>query len=141
MAEYEMPVLDLDAIEMTDEEREIANRIVTKGRLRASKPAIKYTVANVTRMIGDIAYTTRQRIPDDLGGKAAYVWRMVAFSVSPNYRHHHMPCTADFDLPVEDYTERRAMAKRLDDLVDRIVKSVPTDRWYGVRRWSRVLHG
>lgn len=35
-------------------------------------------------------------------GNAAYVWRMAAFSLSDNPRHHAMPVTADFGVVVPD---------------------------------------
>lgn len=78
-------------------------------------------------------------------GKAAYVWRMVAFQVSPNGQHHCMPVTADFDLPAYNTEGKwsasiaREMAKDLDRLVDCIVNCVPKHQWHGVTRWARAM--
>jgi len=127
-----MPKINLDNCNLTTEERVIAERILNKGQLRASKPAIKYTIKEQD------CYPRRIRVPDELGGKAAYVWRMVAFSISPKPQHQCMPMTADFDLP-GDYTETRELAKELDKLVDKIIASVPKSEWYGVRRWGQAF--
>jgi heme exporter protein D len=127
-----MPKIDLTAVAMTAEERQIAERILNKGALRASKPAIAYTT-----YVNERGLKLRQ--PDDIGGKAAYVWRMVAFTLSPVAKHHCMPCTADFDLPERDYQLRRQMAKQLDTLVDRIIASVPKSQQHGTMRWARAL--
>lgn len=134
-----MPRINLDAIDLTTDERAIAERILNAGRLRASKPAIKYEV-RMEPMYGKPGNPIRpHRYPDAIGGKAAYVWRMVAFTVSPKPAHHCMPCTADFDLPEEDCHARRAMTKELDVLVDRIVASVPKSEWHGITRWGQVF--
>lgn len=52
--------------------------ITNKGKLRASKPK---------------------------DGVAAYVWRMVAFSLSTNPQHHCMPMTADFGITEKSIPE------------------------------------
>lgn len=94
-------------------------------RLRASKPTVKKN--------------------DPRTGEAAYVWRMVAFQVSPNGKHQCMPVTADWDLSYDmqdpqRFEKRRARAKELDALVDRIVMAcVPLPRQHGVMRWGRAL--
>lgn len=105
-----MPIID--ASNLTGEAREFTNAITVNGRLRASKPK---------------------------DGRAAYVWRMVAFTVSPNSRHQCMPCTADFGIDCGDYNERRAICRELDKIVDQIVKAVPVTEWHGVRRWGQVF--
>lgn len=128
---YSMPAIDLDACELTAEERQIAERIVNRGKLRASKPKIEYSTVERNGR--------KYRQPDEIGGRAAYVWRMVTFSISPIGQHHCMPCTADFDIPVDGYQERRAEAKRLDMLVDKIIASVPKTQHHGTMRWARAL--
>ena len=110
--------------------RPLFDKIVGRGgRLRASKPPVSKD--------------------DPTSGEAAYVWRMVAFQVSPNGKHHCMPCTADFDLPTiywdrtdpSSHDRRRARIKELDAVVDAIVNTVPKNEWHGIRRWSRAFYG
>ena len=100
--------------------------ITTKGHLRASKPKV---------------------VKDDFfSGCAAYVWRMVAFQISPKNQHHCMPCTADFDIDlrkpdgrwngqgVHDYCRLT-----LDPIVSKIVDLVPKTEWHGITRWGQVF--
>lgn len=71
----------IDSAGFTNEQLAIANKIVGRGgRLRSTKPK------------------------DD--GGAAYVWRMVAFFISPNPQHHCIPIGADFDITDVDYAHR-----------------------------------
>jgi hypothetical protein len=81
--------------------------------------------------------TLRSDKPKD--GRAAYVWRMVAFQVSPNPQHHCMPVTADFGINCKDYTERRAITDKLDELVKRIVDGIPMSQWHGVHAWKGLV--
>ena len=105
-----------------------------KGCLRAAKP----------------------KVTDLQSAKVAYVWRMVAFQVSPIGQHHCLPFGADFDLRTEyfvpgipaygqpGYREltdqawalRGALLKELDALADKIAKGVPA---IGIMRWGRAL--
>ena len=78
--------------------------------------------------------------------KAAYVWRMVAFQISPSSHHHCMPVCADFDLyealPKEEqkYDKVHLLAKQLDkEVVDPITNTVPKEQWHGIMRWGRAL--
>lgn len=85
--------------------------------------------------------------PKNLSGADQYVWRMVAFSVSPRAQHHCMPVCADFALfddmasgyKAMDFRERAAYRKSLDDIADVIVNAVPKSQWYGVARWGRAF--
>lgn len=138
MSTDRMPRVNLAAVEMTAAEREIAERIVNAGRLRASKPKVIYSKAVVPCKYSPSG-TKEIAQPDEIGGKAAYLWRMVAFTISPDSKHHCMPTTADFDLPERDYAKRREMAKTLDGLADRIIASVPKAEHHGTRRWARAL--
>lgn len=133
-----MPAIDLDAIELTAAERAIAERILNGGALRASKPKIVYTKAIVPCKYRPSGEKEISR-PDELGGKAAYVWRMVAFTISPIGKHHCMPVTADFDLPEDDMAKRREMAKELDTLANKIIASVPRHQHHGTMRWARAF--
>ena len=109
-----MPTLDIDQVEMTADEREIAEQIIrADGSLYASKPKTA-------------------------SGEAKYLWRMVAFGVSPNPRHHCIPVTADFDLD-GTYDERREAAERLDELTRRIENTVPPIERHGLIAWGRAM--
>ena len=100
------------------ETRDYAGLISKKDDvLRASKPVV---------------------LRDDMrSGCAAYIWRMVAFYVSPKPRHHCMPITAEFDIPLS-YKQRNAKIKELDAIVDAIVDAVAVKDWHGVKRWGQV---
>lgn len=121
-----MPKIE-NVVVKSDEEREILARILNKGCLRATKP----------------------KVTDAVSGKAAYVWRMVAFTCSPIGAHQCMPVTADFDLPrrkpenEEDrrrvYDETRALSKELDEFSKRIEATVPLNMRHGLLRWGRLL--
>ena len=99
--------------------REYEIAISHKGRLRATKPTCD--------------------------GFVQYVWRMVAFLVSPNPRHHCMPCTAEFGIDIRDSEGRwdvtavHAECKRLDVIVDAIVDTIPPSEWHGVHRWGQAF--
>ena len=118
--------------EEVEEMRAIAE-LVFRGKtneMRASKPKVGKRTADKA----------------DLYGKAAYVWRMIGFTVARSGPLQCMPVCADFDLPVRDpetgrwsSKQARVMAKRLDHLVDAFLNCVPKSQWYGVTRWGRAL--
>ena len=119
---YRMPEVDLEKLflEMTKEEWQITKRIVAtrgknKGLLRASKPPVDKE--------------------NPITGKAAYVWRLVAFMASPMPAHSCMPVCADWDLPGSYGDERRALADEMDKLVDKIVATLPVSS--GAMQWAR----
>lgn len=134
---YRMPTIDKlkaeNAIYQNYSNVEEGHRILAllqkkDGTLRASKPKVK--------------------ADDPVTGKAAYVWRMVAFMTSTNPRHQCMPCTADFDLPaINEETGKwgcraaRAMAEELKVVEDAIVNAIDISEWHGVHRWGRALYG
>lgn len=111
----------IDASDLSTEEKNIAQAIVGRGGcLRSSKPT--------------------------KNGDAAYVWRMVAFYISPQSQHHCIPMTADFDIRALDPVTgkwssklARERAKELDKIVDQIVDHTPKLRQHGVMRWARAL--
>ena len=123
-----MPTISLDSLNLSFDDLALVLPIISskgknKGRLRASKPSE--------------------------GGDAAYVWRMVAFQISPISSHHCMPVCADFDIQVPDsikdsserYDWRRNRAKELNNLVDQIVNAIPATEWHGIKRWHRAFYG
>jgi hypothetical protein len=130
----QMPIIDVAAIpDLTDKERQVVTLIVAtrgdqKGRLRASKPAVDKA--------------------NPITGLAAYVWRMVAFSVSPIRQHQCMPVTADFDLPDAElpagehkFGARRELAKQWDVVADKVIHCIPKSEWHGVKTWGHALYG
>lgn len=116
---HNMPEIDLNKFDAGTDVWNYATGISTtrKGvnRLRASKPKVQ-----------DNGYTE-------------YVWRMVAFSVSPVRAHQCMPVTADFAMKGLSFDERRAVTKYLDTIADEIVNSIPKSQWVGVHTWGRAL--
>lgn len=109
-----MPKLNLEAAGLTTQERKLAEQIVKPdGTLYASKPG-------------------------KASGDAKYLWRMVAFGVSPIQKHQCLPMTADFDLEGE-YQERLARGRELDQVAQRIERTVPIQERHGTMAWARVL--
>lgn len=135
---YTMPELGLSVL--TDEERALAEGIIAvrgknAGRLRASKPPVERKKVYVNAEGPGPMYKQLRVV----GGETAYIWRNVAFYVSPLSRHHSLPVMADMDLPQRGYRERQKRAKELDEIVDKLVDTVPKEQWYGVGRWARAL--
>lgn len=122
-----MPIANRELLRsLTGENLKITDLVVKKdGSIRATKPKVDKL--------------------NPFTGKAAYVWRMVCFMVSPKPAHMYIPCTADFDLPAYDENGNwrspiaREMAKPLDEVVNVIVDAVKKSEWHGVHRWSRAF--
>ncbi|MCX8008313.1 MAG: hypothetical protein N3A54_01270 [Patescibacteria group bacterium] len=72
-------------------------------------------------------------------GVAFYVWRNVAFYISPIRQHHCLPIGADFYIPMEYDELRKYINDVLDPLVDRIVESVPVLERHGLLVWSKYI--
>jgi hypothetical protein len=126
------PCINLDNVkDLTAEERKLIEGIIAtqgmnKGRLRAAAPV------------------SPGRRPTAPQGDVKYVWRMVAFQVSTNPQHWCMPVCADFDIDsptrgVEGVRYRAERAKVLNNLVDRIVNTIPKEQWHGINRWRGIL--
>ena len=136
MSRYNMPEIKIPPT-LGCLDRSIAEQILNKGKLRASKPK---------------------------DGEAAYVWRMVAFTVSRNPVHQCMPITADWDLRNQYFNgpkyfpgayddpeyraaskavsdAARARTKELDALADKLIATIPVTQWAGALRWARAFHG
>jgi hypothetical protein len=128
-----MPFIPLD--HLTAEEREIASGIVAgqgknKGRLRAGKPKIEYTIVEENGR--------KFRRPTEKTGKTAYIWRIVAFHVSPTPQHQCLPICASMDLP-GTYQEGLVLSKELDLIVNKIIDAMPRKEWQGINRWAKAL--
>lgn len=125
----DMPIIN--TVNLSDETIKFANQIIGRGgKLRSTKPT---------------------------DGEAAYVWRMVAFMVSPKPAHQCMPVMADFgvmdvapqitkfckymnkEITQTDFDWVRARCKELDVIVDQIVDNIPKTQWHGVTRWGKAL--
>jgi hypothetical protein len=91
----------------------IATRGKNKGRLRASSPSKQY---------------------DDL----YYVWRNVAFYLSPIAQHQCMPVCTDFCFKLRDEVGQ-ARRKQLDKIIDEIVDAVPLEERHGLNKWGKAL--
>lgn len=136
---HTMPKIDIHACGLEVGEWLLAQGILNSrtGELRASKPPVPRKVLTGKDNIGIGLYDYKNEV-DANSGRTAYIWRMVAFQVSPISQHQCMPVTADFDLP-GDFDKRREEAKALDAIVEKIVNSIPPSQWYGVARWGRAL--
>jgi len=135
-----MPKIILSDCNLSEEEYALCKGILNSrtGELRASKPPVPRMIQTDERdQYGMRSYSYKNEADAD-AGRTAYIWRMVAFMVSPISQHHCMPCTADFDVPGH-YDERRAETKRLDLIVDKVVNSISPREWHGVARWAGLI--
>lgn len=135
-----MPRIDKTAVPtQSDEEKAILDIIVkSDGTLLASKPHLnkKVQVPDPTSPYG---YSYRNATEQDqLRAKAAYTWRQVVFAVSPNHKHQCMPLLAFCYLDGDGDTLRH-LEKSLNDLADRIIRSIPFEQQHGTIRWGRAL--
>ena len=129
----QMPKVNPETLEeltkdFSDDWKRVVSIVVKKnGQIRATKPKVDEN--------------------DPVTGIAAYIWRMVAFAVSPKPQHQCMPMTADFDLPAYDGSGKwsaaiaHEMMKELKPLEDAIVNAVPKAQWHGVHRWKQAFYG
>lgn len=121
----DMPHLQtaIDKMDLTEFEKGILGQCVGRGGyLRASKPK---------------------------DGCAAYVWRMLGFYLSGDRKLQCMPCTADFGIAKERYSDypgdydfkrRNAYIKDvLDPIVNKVIDATPKTEWHGIRRWANAL--
>ena len=110
----QMPIINLDAADLTADDRELANQIVKPdGSLYANKPC-------------------------KASGEAKYLWRMVAFTISHKAVHHCLPVMAEMDIP-GSCSETWAITQRLDALADRIIAAAPLKDHHGTTSWARVM--
>lgn len=138
-----MPKIDLEALEatLTAEDFGLVKGIVnTKtGELRVSKPSLPKKIQVPSGNAYGYTYEYKDAA-DASKGMTAYVWRMVAFSISPVAQHQCMPCMAFCDLPgTASREERRALENRLDALAEVVVRSIPITQQHGTMRWAKAL--
>jgi hypothetical protein len=113
-------VIDIDAVAgLTAEERELL-----EGITRAKPDGQR-----ILRKSG-------RRLP----GPGRYVWRQIVFCCSNVNKHHCMPVMADFYVArTSTYEEWREEIKRLSDLVDRTLKTIPVSQMPGLKAWARAF--
>jgi hypothetical protein len=137
-----MPTIDLNICGLTEWEMSIAKGILNKGKLRASNPkppekvkVLKHGASGKGFMDWEYIYQNEE---DRIKGYTAYVWRDVAFSISPISAHHCMPVSNDFNLE-GSYSSQKEIRTLLHAITDKIIKSVPKTQWYGIARWGKVF--
>lgn len=117
----QMPVIKEAVDKLPEHMKPLAVQLIGRGgRLRSSKPK---------------------------DANAAYVWRMVAFNVSPKPEHQCMPVSVYFfvQVPGESKwsveTVDRFIKETLDPIIDAVIDNIPATEWHGVRRWTSALGG
>lgn len=139
---YQMPQITIpDGLD--DHDRKLVEAIISSktGLLRASAPTLARKIEIPNPDKSSIFTTTfvYANPEDAFKGEAYYVWRMVAFFVSPHPEHQCTPVTAEMYLDGCGAAEHRDQAKILDILVDKITNLIPKDQWHGVSRWAKAL--
>ena len=117
-----MPIVNLNNLSKAESILELnAIKLILKrdGSIRATKP----------KMLDNDMETRR----------AAYIWRMVCFFVSPKRQHQCIPVTADFDLCDSDWKDRENVIPFLDSVVNDVVDTIPKSQWKGVHSWGMAL--
>lgn len=152
-----MPELDLSICNLTAEELNIAKYAIKgdklKGTLRASKPKeqkhsirIEPEFSPEKQYLKDIskfkhthknAYATEDERSKALG---IYVWRELAFVISPISSHHCMPICNDFNLEYDYGDERRKQQMNFcNNIVNKILKTIRPESCHGLKRWAKAL--
>ena len=104
---------------------------------KVSSPFAKRLVPLITTSEGTLRTTRPDILPDfPLSGHAAYVWRMIAFHISPISQHHCLPMAAPFYIQEEDIHK---LVEFLDTIVDEILEQFPPSSWQGIMAWGRVF--
>lgn len=121
-----MPKIEIEKLNLSNEEMQIVKHFVKRnGFIKSSKPKVD-----------DANHAT---------GKAAYVWRMIAFQVSKNPVHHCMPVCATFDLPAFDDSGKWSakiadnMARELKAIENAVMGQISMDQWHGIKRWGKAF--
>ena len=147
-----MPIIDLTKCNLTLEEMAIA-KIAIKGNkevgpLRASSIKERVKTIYIEPIYPDNrenrlnfkslnCYANEEERINALG---RYVWRELAFIMSPISAHHCMPVCNDFNLEYSYGDIRRSeQQKWLNSIVDKIYKTIPIEQLHGLNRWKNVL--
>ena len=132
-----MPTLDLTSLarKLTPEAFSLLLRVVDPrtGALRATRPPIpKHAVPGV--------WGTPRLEPDSDAAQAAYVWRWIAFALSPRPADQALPATAFDTLPVPgvDVGARWALAAHLDEIVKQVIALAPVEARPGLTAWAHL---
>lgn len=152
-----MPEIDLTLANLTDIEMLIAKCAIKgnkeKGMLRASKPPVpKQTIYNEPiypegqEYLYDSIFKNR-KTPNSYATEeerikalGAYVWRELAFCISPIGSHHCMPVCNDFNLEYTNSDVRQKEQRKLcSEIVDKILKIVPVHQKHGLIRWGKAF--
>jgi hypothetical protein len=101
---------------------------------KLSPLALEYAKA-ICRRDGTLR-ASRPPLSDKFHRRAAYVWRMVMFQVSPRRQHQCLPICAPLYL---DPADDDSVEHLLDAIVDEIVDAVPVHQWHGILRWGEAF--
>lgn len=100
----------------------LADRICNGNNLRASKPPIDFTFVRVEDSSKFMGYHHEYRNAEHRKqAEAAYIWRMLAFYISPKSQHKCLPVMAEYDLANSD--ETKALDKIVEDILNVLPKS------------------
>ena len=145
--------LDLSICNLTPLEMSIA-KVAIKGEkeigfLRASKPKEqKKTVIDESyKSATESEYIIKHPQPnlyateeERIKALGCYVWRELAFIMSPIAAHHCMPVCNDFNLEYKYSDPRRKEQYNFcNGIVNKIFKTVKKESCYGLKRWARVF--
>lgn len=135
MRYYEMPVFDENAVSRleTEFEKDIFSIITKSNVLRRTFPSGKKFEEIVE------TFAMKHNLPHNEGKWVLYfVWRNVAFYISPCREHQCLPFVAYFKYSDELFRDREYV-KFLEKVVDNITNLIPPQQWHGVRRWAGLL--
>lgn len=126
-----MTTIDLNSVTWSVNEVRILRRLFKEDlTLRQSRPEIQYEMVN------------GQQVPERWSGIAAYVWRMIVFTISTRAQHQCLPVMAVDYLPIYPGmtdTMRRAIQDFADQTADKICDLIPKSEWHGIARWSVLI--
>lgn len=69
-------------------------------------------------------------------GRCSWVWRKIIMYVSPEEKFHNLPTS--LDEYISEYNDIN-LPKVLDNIVEKIIISIPENKWYGINRWKSAM--
>jgi hypothetical protein len=116
----EMPVVPLNCIlpHITEDEFKLVQACLRQGRLKASQPNVKYKYVQ--------SGSLRIKRPEEQSGQVAYLWRAIAYHISPYKRD--LACPPDYRMFLTD----KNTAERLNEIAEIVCKNVPKAYHYGL---------